>query len=82
MVGYKTYGLFSLDQYHCDLTCDICQIQISKGRREKTYTMYSNENEHIGNKLLEDQKKIRTGNSSYKTIFGACNKFSKKINIL
>ncbi|CAG8683960.1 16563_t:CDS:2, partial [Acaulospora colombiana] len=28
-----------------------------KSRREKTYTMYSNENEYVGNELLEDQKK-------------------------
>ncbi|CAG8604089.1 35622_t:CDS:2, partial [Racocetra persica] len=57
MVGYKTYVLVVLDQPHCDLTCDICQIQISESRREKTYIMYSNENEHFGNKLMEDQKK-------------------------
>ncbi|CAG8664614.1 8929_t:CDS:2, partial [Paraglomus brasilianum] len=36
---------------------NIPQIQISKSRREKTYVMYSNENEHVGNKLLEDQSK-------------------------
>ncbi|CAG8647232.1 10166_t:CDS:2, partial [Diversispora eburnea] len=33
------------------------RIQISESRREKTYTMYSNENEYVGNELLEDQKK-------------------------
>ncbi|CAI2191498.1 19307_t:CDS:2 [Funneliformis geosporum] len=29
----------------------------SSSRREKTYTMYSNENEHVGEQLLEDQRK-------------------------
>ncbi|CAG8754961.1 9413_t:CDS:2, partial [Funneliformis caledonium] len=33
------------------------KIQISSSRREKTYTMYSNENEHVGEQLLEDQRK-------------------------
>lgn len=32
-------------------------MQISSSRREKTYTMYSNENEHVGEQLLEDQRK-------------------------
>uniref|UniRef100_U9UNU1 Uncharacterized protein n=1 Tax=Rhizophagus irregularis (strain DAOM 181602 / DAOM 197198 / MUCL 43194) TaxID=747089 RepID=U9UNU1_RHIID len=32
-------------------------MQISNSRREKTYTMYSNENEHVGEQLLEDQRK-------------------------
>ncbi|CAB5356582.1 unnamed protein product [Rhizophagus irregularis] len=33
------------------------KMQISNSRREKTYTMYSNENEHVGEQLLEDQRK-------------------------
>ncbi|CAB4373799.1 unnamed protein product [Rhizophagus irregularis] len=33
------------------------KMQISSSRREKTYTMYSNENEHVGEQLLEDQRK-------------------------
>ncbi|CAG8539153.1 7746_t:CDS:10 [Ambispora leptoticha] len=33
------------------------KMQISSSRREKTYMMYSNENEHVGEQLLEDQRK-------------------------
>ncbi|CAB4403765.1 unnamed protein product [Rhizophagus irregularis] len=33
------------------------RFKISSSRREKTYTMYSNENEHVGEQLLEDQRK-------------------------
>ncbi|CAG8627326.1 134_t:CDS:2 [Ambispora gerdemannii] len=42
------------------------KIQISESRREKTYIMYSNENEHVGNELLEDQEKseLDTSNSA------------------
>ncbi|CAG8768546.1 18483_t:CDS:2, partial [Gigaspora margarita] len=41
------------------------RIQISKSRREKTYIMYSNENEHIGNELLEDQKKSELDTNNF-----------------
>ncbi|RIB00337.1 hypothetical protein C2G38_2130079 [Gigaspora rosea] len=43
----------------------IHRIQISESRREKTYIMYSNENDYVGNVLLEDQKKseLDTNNS-------------------
>ncbi|CAG8773409.1 5925_t:CDS:2, partial [Acaulospora morrowiae] len=54
---YKTYGLVSLNQYHCDLICDICQMQISEKCREKIYTLYSTVNENFGNKLVENEKK-------------------------
>ncbi|CAG8701462.1 17575_t:CDS:10, partial [Acaulospora morrowiae] len=42
------------------------RIKISEIRREKTYTMYSNENKRVGNELLEDQKEsaLDTNNSA------------------
>ncbi|RHZ59533.1 hypothetical protein Glove_363g46 [Diversispora epigaea] len=50
----------TVDIDNADWSCIIEKwhmTRISENRREKTYIMYSNENEHIGNKLLEDQKK-------------------------
>ncbi|CAG8664380.1 3709_t:CDS:2, partial [Paraglomus brasilianum] len=38
---------------------------IAKSRREKTYTLYSNENKYVGNKLLEGQKKSVLDTNSF-----------------
>ncbi|CAG8614229.1 11295_t:CDS:10, partial [Diversispora eburnea] len=57
--SFQNYEI-QVDIDNADWSCIIEKwhmIQISENRREKTYTMYSNENEYIGNKLLEDQKK-------------------------
>ncbi|CAG8717846.1 14172_t:CDS:2, partial [Gigaspora rosea] len=57
-----------IPRYQPDWSCvieKIHRIQISESRREKTYIMYSNENDYVGNVLLEDQKKseLDTNNS-------------------
>ncbi|CAB4399654.1 unnamed protein product [Rhizophagus irregularis] len=44
------------------------KAQISESRYEKKYEMYSNENEHVGEQLLRDQRKrVRKKNMAEKT---------------
>ncbi|CAG8671646.1 2006_t:CDS:2, partial [Dentiscutata heterogama] len=68
LVSSQTASMSVMVEDQPDWSCvieKIHRIQISESRREKTYIMYSNENDYVGNVLLEDQKKseLDTNNS-------------------
>ncbi|CAG8771314.1 17296_t:CDS:2, partial [Cetraspora pellucida] len=68
LVSSQTASMSVMVEDQPDWSCvieKIHRIQISESRREKTYIMYSNENDYVVNVLLEDQKKseLDTNNS-------------------